>query len=335
MYTLSSSQVFLFLIFLLINGWVLWLDFMKRRIPNSSLILLFSLLPFWYYLFPPSSFIDSTFLLGLSLSTISLWVIFHKTGTSLGSWDIKYIGILILFFTQHPLVHVIYNIGVLTLFTLLLWWGFILGGIIGHVIKNKNEVFYFRRAKDFIKDIQSLSSLYSHEDTWTQNKSVYSTVFGLIFDWFYIGFLLYLLLPRLIGFFFEHSLSWQTTETYIFLSIVIFLIRPILHSVLFRKTEYVVLSLILGSSFVYFLANQKLDVIAEWMLLYIQWVWKFILWISLIAFLTSATFRMYKNLLWIHYQEHTFPYSIIIFCWAISAMVFEKNLIEQLLQFLL
>gem|GEM_PF-4420187 len=72
MYTLSSSQVFLFLIFLLINGWVLWLDFMKRRIPNSSLILLFSLLPFWYYLFPPSSFIDSTFLLGLSLSTISL-----------------------------------------------------------------------------------------------------------------------------------------------------------------------------------------------------------------------------------------------------------------------
>lgn len=327
-YNFWIYQSLILLSFLFINIYILFIDFKIRKISNNSLIALLCLLPFWYSIFPPVSRSSTLLLVWTSIFVLTLGVIFHNSNRWLWSWDIKYFALLVLFLTQTSISTWIINISILTLFVLFSWIIFLLWSFTWFLSKYGQDIPYFKSLSSFFRDIHALFYLYD------EKKEKTNIVLSFFFDWIFLGFVIYIIFPPLIStIFLNTEFISPNPEIYFLLSICIFIIRPYIHKFIFSKANRILWSIITWCILILLVVDTNFLLIVEKLVQYILGIWKYTVILVSLSVITAGIFRIYKNLLWLHYREYTFPYSIVIFLWVLSAMIFEKNLIEQVLHF--
>ncbi len=309
---ISSCAIFLFL---WINIWIIFADIRERKIPNILLMGLSVLLIIWLILFPIG---NNEVLISQSILSfvLILWGIFFYTENGfLGSGDIKYGAILLLFLGWHSLPLYIGNIGALTLVTLLFWWSMILGQITAlrqYLWENEKKIFFQKiQKKEFLKDI---------------------TVF--IWDWVIIGFFISLIFKDIS----LQVFQFVTTggDFYFLLSLIIFILRPAIRYLL-TKWQYRIYPLI-GILLYFWFSIQSTgwESLMLELVSFIRNIWQYILIFTLASTITSKTFSVYDTLMeriGLKSMIHTIPYSIIIFgafCltyfWDINLMGIIKGL---------
>ncbi len=242
-------------------------------------------------------------------------IFFYRENGFLGSGDIKYAAIMILFLWNHSLVHLIGNIGILTIVILLLWWSMILGQVCG--------LGYFHNRWSQVKQIPSWLSIES-----LSYRMYVSKIISLWLDWIVIGYFLMSVIKTIsIEIFQIIPVNW---EFYFILSMCIFILRPQLKYLL-TKWQYRVFP-ILSMCIYFWLRIQGIGTILLlrdiW--LFTQNIWIYIVVYSLVQTITSATFSTYDSIMkekGIHPVMSTIPYSVVIFLGFISLYFWDVNLL--------
>jgi Flp pilus assembly protein protease CpaA len=126
----SYLQSVLVSAFVIINLAIIWTDIKNRQIPNRLLIGLLILLPIWYIAFPLGQSSDIILYAIVSLILLVGGVVAYKKNGFLGSGDIKYASLIILYLAPHSLPLYIGNVGAITLIILVLWIVMILGQVL-------------------------------------------------------------------------------------------------------------------------------------------------------------------------------------------------------------
>lgn len=308
---LTFSFFIIYLLFFLINIWILWNDILYRKIPNIFLGFLLILLPIWWYLIP-----WSTFQL-LTLLFISWWflvggVFLGHNSDFLGSWDIKYISILILFLGSYSFPIFVGNIGVMTVCTLVFWWPILLG--------------YCYALRWFI-GVKLRKILFPH----IKKNTLFKSFLFLIWNWVIIGFFLSLVIKYISIQVFEIIPS--NGDFYFILSLLILLMRPGLRYILI-KWQYRIFP-IFGMLIFFWIYIQKnnWEIFIQEIYWYIVNIWKYALWLTLLQVFSTKTFLFFDALIEKMGKTeaknifHTIPYSVIIFGWFISLYFFNLNFI--------
>lgn len=306
---MNTYTIFIIGIFICINILILWSDIFDRKIKNSLLFLLLGILPFWYFFFPLWSteniIIQSIF----SIILIGWWILFYQWDGLLGSGDIKYAAILILFLGQHPISILIGNIGILTILILGFWWSMILGQIFAmrEYIGNSDKLFLSRKIS---------------------RSKIISWFLFFILDWGIIGCILSLLTKDLSLKIFEIIPGWW--DFYFLISLYIFILRPGLRYMI-TKWEYRIFPIIMGLLYIwYYIQKNGMETLSWEALIFFSSIWKNAIILSLISIITRETFWLYDRILRKTATKsliQTIPYGVIIFIWYMLLFFHNINLV--------
>ncbi len=296
------------ILFLGINIYILIFDILYRRIPNRALFYLIALFPLWLWMSNDWELSQLAFNSVISAFIIWGWIFFHIKNKLIWAGDLKYSSILILYNTGNSLSVYIQNIGILTIICLLLWWIFIL-----------------IRLGLLRKEIDKKWILPKIKNPWTKENREWILVFFI--DWCLIGWIIAQSMNNIMA---KASFYiWGYWDTYFFIAIIIFLIRPIIRKMLFywRYGIFPIMGLII------YLCEKIISLgwesfLIEWMD-YIENIWHYATIFTLIYFITKKTFDLYDKVIqkkdtwkWIH----TIPYSIILFLAFIISYFWNINL---------
>lgn len=289
---------------------ILWQDILKRKIPNNHLGILVLILPFWYLVFP----IYNTSIMIGNILLASLLLIFgvflYKKGSFLGAWDIKYGALLIVFLWDNSAALFIGNIGVITACTLLFWWSM----LVWQIFSLEPSIFTQSPWKKILNTLQP-----------TIIKNI---VLGFLFDWIGIGFFLYLVTQDGINILFQ-SLPYSN-DYYFLIFVIIVFIRPYFRYLL-QKWEHRIFPL--AFMWLYFISkveNTGIDYILSTLQIFIENIWIYALWFSIVSGISRKIFKLYddldkKNIV---YSLHSLHYSTVIFIAFVFAYFFEFSLMN-------
>lgn len=301
---------FIKILFLGINVYILLFDILYRRIPNIALFYLIALLPLWLWIFNGWKLSQLVLDSIISALIIWTWVFFHIKNRLIGAGDLKYSAILILYITGYPLSIYTQNIWVLTIICLLSWWIFIL-----------------IRLGLLRKEIDKKWILPKIKNPWTKRSREWIFIFFI--DWCLIGWIIAQSMGNIMAKAFSYI--WGYWDSYFFIAIIIFLIRPIIRKMLFywRYGIFPIMGLII------YLCEKIISLglenfLIEWMY-YIGNIWHYAAIFTITYFITKKTFDLYDKVTqkentwkWIH----TIPYSIILFLAFIVSYFWNIKLID-------
>ncbi len=309
---MNIYSTIIIIVFVIVNISILWSDISHQKIKNNTLLLLIAILPFWYSIFPYWSSAAMITQALFSVTLILFGIFFYTENGFLGSGDIKYWAILILFLGHHSLAMFVGNIGILTIITLMLWWSMILGQI--YAIHGKARSIMAHMA------IPKL-----------EQKAVISWILLILLDWVVIGFFISLFIKDITLRIFEIIPPWE--DFYFLITIYIFVLRPGLRYMI-TKWKYKILP-ILGI-LVYFGAYIQKNGITAFLwenMTYIQYIWIYAFIFYIVSTLTQTTFSHYDTITmkkWIKNTMHSMPYSVIIFGWFIALVLLNISLFPLL-----
>lgn len=308
---LSMFDYCIITLFLILNFWIVFVDIRERRIPNKLLIYLIILLPIWLYIFPLGTRENLISQAIISLLILIVWIFFYTRDGFLGSWDIKYSAILVLFLGQGSLSLFIGNIWILTIGTLLFLWSVLLGSIYAIYTCNwKNEI------KISLLKIKKI-------------KPYDGFIFFL--DWIIIWYGISLLIKAISLEIFQFiPTSW---DFYFLLSLWIFLLRPWIRSFLLNW-KYNIYP-IFGVLIYFWLSLQKngYEILIQDIWIFIKNIWQYALIFTLVNYVTRKTFSLYDSTVEkykISKKLHTIPFSIIIFLSFCTVFFFNISLTNLL-----
>lgn len=184
--------------FLVINFWIIFSDFRKKLIPNKYLIFLLLLIPYRYFYLIHFGFIEHIsdfasifyYIVQLIATFIISFVLYHLWMWSAG--DAKYLLILWLFIPHIWIVPFIWNIGLITIIYLILYFFYF---YFYKLLRNRNEskslfqnlkIHHKQKFLDFCDNYNSRFS-----------KKIYVII--KIFDWI-VTFFLFFTIIRLLRF---------------------------------------------------------------------------------------------------------------------------------------
>lgn len=307
---------FIYWLFLIINIWIVISDIKHRKIKNNLLLFLGLMLPIWYMWTELiiDNWIIAKFILASVILSLGIMA-YNNQKNMLGSGDIKYLSILLLFLGSTSLSYFIWNIAILTFITLI--W------LVMYM------VLVIVRCRDLIeKHIQQiflekfpLSSIKNH-------------ILSSIFDWLIIGFMLTIAIKDILRYLFQSiPTSW---DIYFIVFLIIFLIRPYIKSIITNPKYRVISSMGIFMYISTYINMYWLNGAFEEYILFIKNIWYYIAIYIIIGWLSQIVFIMYDGVIKTKFNNThslTIPYSILIFgsfCITyfmnISLIWFIKNL---------
>lgn len=281
------------IVFFICNASIIWQDISHRKIKNIQLLYLLLLLPLWIYVYDISSgeLINHMIISWLLL----LWgIIFYRQDGFIWAWDFKYAAILILFATNISLSTIVWNIGIITILSLIIWLGYILKKILS--------------TKD-IDRYKKVRELYTHISV----QRISQVIVSFIVTWFMLWWIIYEVFQWFLKFISEFGIikSW---DIYLLIMIFIFLMRQHIQHVFFywKHWIYPILGIIIYVGYKMNMYGPDW-VVKEW-IHYIENIWIYWLIIMTLHGITKLIFSIYdtlsENNSW---EKHTIPYSLILF----------------------
>lgn len=292
-------------IFLGINIWILISDIYHRKIKNILLLSLLLILPFWYSVFPHWSRENTLLQIFFSLTLVIAGVFFYKKNWFLGSGDIKYAAILILFLGTQSIPLFIGNIWILTLFALGFWWSMILGQLVAlhqHI------------------ELPSLKW-----DFTIQSFLVW--LWWIIFDWMIIGIFLYLIIQDILLRIFQIFPSGG--DIYFMVSLSIFVLRRAIRFIIIEWKYKAFPLFFLLIYFSKYIQENGIDSFVWENIAYITNIWKYAIVFMAVRIVTQKTFVYYNSTMekiGSNNKLHTIPYSVIIFLWFFALFFLDIHL---------
>ncbi len=309
---MNLFQACVILIFLVTNIWIVYIDICTRTIPNVLVLLLIAILPIWYLVFPLGNPIQIVTGFLLSLILLGFGAFAYEKNGFLGSGDIKYAAILILYLWIHPLPIWIGNLWAITLVALICWMMMILGQIIA--MKSHIHRIDFERAWGTISGHQIVS--------WFQNW---------ILDWAIIGFFFALILKHIYTLVFDAMPT--DTDFYFFLTLTVFLVRPYIKYILTQSSYGVVVGFMVFLYFWYAAQQHGIDTFSREYLWYLSNVWQYALILVLLQKNTNIIFRIYDGIIVktkTHNSLQTIPYSLLLCIAFIVTYCSDMNLMSSI-----
>ncbi len=288
-------QIFITTLFIGINIWIVLADIRKRRIPNIAILCLLGLLPIWYIAFPILEISEIAIYAAMSLILLIWGIGIYRENGFLGSGDIKYASIIILYLVPYSLPLYMGNVGSITLIILVFW----ISMILGHLLAIRSLM----NREDLVRILPEISL-----------RTVIYGLWNTFLDWCIIGFFLYLALRSVTTLTFEYISLDQ--DFYFLLMLLIFLSRPRLRYIL-TKWEYHIYP-ILGICIYYGVAIRDIGIWGIWIegQAYLMGIWRYALVFILLQIIANTVFQLYNIV--INKSEsgkilYTIPYSLVIF----------------------
>jgi len=294
------------ILFFGINLYILWIDSIKRKIPNNLLIWVLLILPIWLYTEPTLSqkYLAPQYIFFIFF--IVLGIFSYKENTFLWSGDIKYFSLLILFLWEKSIISFIGNIGILTFITL----GLILSILIGEILALKDNN---------LKKLHNITSI--------NIKKNVRALLVFLFDWIFIGLFIVFLSKLIIGELLQRNfIDW---ELYLLISIGVFLLRSKFHFFIMNWEHRIFPIFGIFIFFWYFFQKNGPETFFIETFYYIKNIWPYAIAFGLTYSITNWIFSCHDKVVqktWIKNTFETIPYSIIIFIGYILLYFFDIQL---------
>ena len=296
----------------MINAWIVFADIHERKIPNISLWILLGILPFWIWL-SSSTHID----IGISNILFSIilliWGIFlYHSSAFLGSGDIKYAAILVLFMGHHTLSDFVGNLAILTLLCFFVW----LVIVIGYIYKYRWSL--------------GLDVVIDHISPKIPKNEIYLYILAYILDFGIVGFMINQLIPQ-IWVMMSYTID-MSENIYFLIFLVVYMIRP-WSNYLITRWKYKIISIFLICVYfgLYLQDNGIYSLYSE-VSQYVWSLWLYILVYIIIRSISTSIYRLYdySTTLWWWEYFKTVPYSIVIFIAFITTYTLNMSIMQWL-----
>lgn len=300
----------LVLVFIWINIAILWSDITERRVPNSLLVGLIWVLPFWFLQYPIASIGTIFPYVLLSGSLLICGIFLYRDNWFLGSGDIKYAAILALFMGHHSIAAFVGNIAVLTLLCFFVWLIIILG--------------YIYRSRWSL----SLDVVTHQISPKIPKNEIYLYILAYILDWGIVGFILSQLIPQ-IWIMLSYRID-MNENIYFLIFLIVYMIRP-WSNYLITRWKYNIIPIFW--IFIYFglyIQNNGISTLYSEISHYISSLWLYILLYIIIRYISTTIYGIYDHSTTIWWWEYikTIPYSIVLFIAFMAIYSLDIHIME-------
>ena len=307
-------EIFITLIFIIINILLLWTDVQNRKLPNKMLIFLIALLPVWWLIFPIKNLYDIYPHVILIFTLLLWWIALQHKKKFIWSGDIKYSIILLLYLWSSSIGYFIGNIGFLAIILLVFLW-------IVLIFELSHTQYLYKEVREFL--------------WWRDKVRKFSKKIGnFILDWWLLGFFITQLMKDVSNEVFLIIPAQQ--DIYLLFSLLIFFIRPYIKYLLF-EWKYRIFSIFFWILYFWKLIEVTwLDYFIQDIKTYAKYILPYVLILMTIHSITRKTFSLYDKMLEMrtsgdvsnHSNIQSIPFSIILFSAFICTYFFNVSFFE-------